>query len=217
MHTAINLWTTDDGFLPAAVAEQIAELLRSDGVIALPTETFYGLGASYRSRPALQRVLSLKERPAGMPLLLLVSGAAMARALAPDAPPELERLAERFWPGPLTLVVPAPAGLPDEITSGGPTVALRHPAHQVADSIVRALGEPITGTSANRSGRPPVRTAAELELAPAGVLDGIVDAGPTPGGPPSTLLDITIRPARIVRPGAVSAERIAEFIDIGLL
>lgn len=217
MQAAQHRWSTVDGLLPGATVREIAALLREGGVVAMPTETFYGLGALYRHRPALQRVLRLKERPTGMPLLLLVSGPAMARQLAPDAPEELERLAARFWPGPLTLVVPAPEGLAVEITSGGPTVAIRHPAHPVAEAIVRELGAPVTGTSANRSGRPPVRTATELELAPGVSLEGIVDAGTTPGGPPSTLLDITTRPARIVREGAVAAERLAEFVEIGLL
>jgi L-threonylcarbamoyladenylate synthase len=152
-----------------------------------------------------------------MPLLLLVSGLEMARAFAADASSDLERLAEVFWPGPLTVVVPAPSGLAPEVTAGGTTVALRHPAHPVAEAVVRALGHPITGTSANRSGHPPVRDAGQISLAPGLRLDGLIDAGPTPGGAVSTLLDLTSPVPRVLRAGAVSAPQLAEILGTGLL
>jgi len=115
------------------------------------------------------------------------------------------------------VVVPAPAGLDPAITAGGATVALRHPDHPVAAAVVRALGHPVTGTSANRSGTAPTRHAGAIELQPGFPLDGIVDAGPTPGGPASTLLDITRTPARVIREGAVAGETIAGIIDVRLL
>lgn len=200
---------------PRAVAEAAA-LLAGGGVIVLPTETYYGLAADLRCPPALDRVLEIKGRGAGKPLLLLVAGVGMARRLAPAAPPLLERLAGRWWPGPLTLVLPAPRELPATVVSDTGGVAVRHSSHPVVQALLERLGAPLTGTSANLAGQPPARAAGALVLG-GSMPDGIVDAGPAPGGPPSTLLDIRSVPARLLRPGAVGAEALAEELPEGLV
>lgn len=194
----------------AATAAQVAAVLADDGVVALPTETYYGLAARCRSPRALRRVARLKRRPATMPLLLLVDGPDRASALTTRLSPLGRSLMERFWPGPLTLVLPAVAGLGPELLGRDGTVAVRHPSHSFPCAVVTALGEAITGTSANLSGADPPRLPADVVLAPEEHLDGLVDGGMTAGGAPSTLLRVDGDRARLLRPGAVSEAALRE-------
>ena len=182
---------------------QAAQVLRAGGLVGFPTETFYGLGAAGLDAAAVRRVFSVKGRPSSMPLLLLVDSRAMVAAIAPTIPPQAAALMERHWPGPLTLVLRASAAVPTEVTAGTGTVGVRVSAHPVARALVRALGEPITAPSANPTGGAPPVTADDVLAHLDGRIELLLDAGPTPGGAPSTVLDVTVEPPRVLRQGAV--------------
>lgn len=183
---------------------EAARLLRDGGLVAFPTETFYGLGANAFDATAVSRVFRAKGRPADKPLLVLVDSVAMAETVAAEIPVRARRLMSRYWPGPLTLILPARPALPLALTAGTGTIGLRVPGHPVARALVRAAGCPITAPSANLHGGPSPRTAAEVLAGLGDRVDVILDGGPTPGGPASTLLDLTAEPPRIVRRGAVT-------------
>jgi L-threonylcarbamoyladenylate synthase len=185
------------------VMRQAAQVLRAGGLVAFPTETFYGLGAAGLDAEATRRVFAAKGRPASMPLLLLVDSRAMVAAVAASIPSHAGPLMERHWPGALSLVLPAARGVPAEVTAGTGTVGVRVSAHPVARALVRALGEPVTAPSANRTGGAPPVTAEEVLAQLDGVIELVLDAGRTPGGAPSTILDVTVDPPRILRQGAV--------------
>jgi L-threonylcarbamoyladenylate synthase len=179
-----------------------ARALTRGGVIAFPTETFYGLGAAALDAAAVDRLLALKGRPAGKPILLLVDSLAMAETVA-EVSAAARALMARHWPGPLTLVLRARAHVPEGITAGTGTVGVRMSPHRVAHGMVTALGAPVTAPSANPDGLPPPVTAAEVLQYFATGVDLVVDGGPTSGGAPSTVLDVTVDPPRVLRAGAV--------------
>ncbi len=202
---------------PGAGSDPVGEaacLLDAGGVLLIPTETYYGLAARADVAAAVSRVFRCKGRPPGKPLPLLVTGVAMARALAPAAPTSLETLAEAFWPGPLTLVLPPAAPWPEGVCATGGGIAVRHSSHPVAAALVARVGAPLTATSANVAGAPPARRLGQVLLQrPA---DGAIDAGETPGGPPSTVLDLCGRP-RILRAGAIEREPLERALGTRLL
>lgn len=167
-----------------------AGLLRAGGIVAYPTETFYGLGALWHRRDALRRLAEAKLRPEGKPLPLLAADRAQVAEVTRPLPPRAERLAARFWPGPLTLVVPAAPEVPEEITAGSGTVGVRIPGSAVARALAAAAGGALVSTSANLSGEPPPDTANALAPALLARIDGVLDAGRTPGGLPSTLVAV---------------------------
>jgi L-threonylcarbamoyladenylate synthase len=187
----------------AAVLADAAGILRRGGLVAFPTETFYGLGADALDARAVARVFAAKGRPSGKPLLVLVESTGMVGRVAADVPPRAVRLAERHWPGPLTLVLPARAGLPPALTAGTGTIGVRVPGHPLARALVAAAGVPVTAPSANPSGAPAPRTAAEVVAGLGDRVDLVLDGGPTAGGPPSTVVDLTVEPPRVLRAGAV--------------
>jgi L-threonylcarbamoyladenylate synthase len=187
---------------PAPVAEAAA-LIRTGGLVAFPTETFYGLGAHALDADAVARVFRAKGRPADKPLLVLVDSPATASALVAEVPAAARRLIARYWPGPLTLVLPARPGLPVALTAGTGTVGVRVPGHPVALALVRAAAVPVTAPSANPHGEPSPRTAAEVLAGLGDRIDLVLDGGPTAGGLPSTLVDLTGPRPRILRAGAV--------------
>ncbi|MCC5794129.1 MAG: threonylcarbamoyl-AMP synthase [Chromatiales bacterium] len=193
---------------PAAVADAV-RLLRAGQPVAFPTETVYGLGAPALDHRAVARIFSLKGRPADNPLIVHLSSAAMLDTLVAGLPEAAEALIKRFWPGPLALVLPRAAGVPDIVTAGLDTVAVRMPDHPVALALLDALGEPLAAPSANRSGRPsPTRAghvAAEFEPAD---LPLILDGGPCVHGLESTVLDLSGSSPRLLRPGAVTTEQL---------
>lgn len=193
-----------DALAPAVAA------LRRGGVIAYPTETFYGLGADPLSAAAVARVFGVKARVEGQSLPLIAADLAQARRVA-AVTGAAARLAERFWPGPLTLVVPALAPFVEGAQRHG-TVAIRVPDHAVARALAAAFGSPITSTSANRSGEPPASVVSELGgIAPR--LDVVVDGGRTPGGLPSTIVDLTGGAPTLVRAGAIAWDRVLESLE----
>lgn len=186
----------------ARVLDDAAAVLRGGGLVAFPTETFYGLGAAALDRGAVRRIFELKGRPETKPLLVLVDSLVMAQRVG-DFGPKACALAARHWPGALTLVVPARAGVPEEVTAGTGTIGVRVSVHAVARGLVGALGAPVTAPSANASGGAPATTASDVLAYFEDRIDLVLDGGPTPGGEPSTVLDTTVEPPRVVRQGAV--------------
>jgi L-threonylcarbamoyladenylate synthase len=187
----------------SAMLAEAAEILRAGGLVAFPTETFYGLGAAAFDPAAARRIFAVKGRPESKPLLLLVDGEAMLSTVAADVPPGARALMARYWPGALTLVLPARSTLPGEVTAGTRTIGVRRSAHPVAHGLVHALGAPVTAPSANPADRDPPTTAGEVLAYFDGAIELILDGGVTPGGPPSTVLDVTVDPPAVLRAGAV--------------
>lgn len=188
----------------AGAIARAAAVLRGGGLVAFPTETVYGLGANALDPAAVGRIFAAKGRPANNPLIVHVAEAAEAGQVAAAWPEAAARLAERFWPGPLTLVLPRRAGVPDAVTAGGPTVAMRVPAHPVARALLRAAALPVAAPSANRSGHLSPTRAEHVLGGLAGRIDLVLDGGPTAGGLESTVLDTTRTPPRLLRPGLVT-------------
>ena len=184
--------------------QDAADCLLRGGLVAFPTETFYGLGANAMDPGAVARVYEAKGRPASSPLLVLVDSVAMMESLVAEVPEAARDLMARYWPGPLTLVFRAAPELPKELTAGTDTIGVRVPGHPVALEMVRAAGVPVTAPSANLSGEEPPTTAQAVLEKLDGLIDLIIDGGPTAGGLPSTLLDVTVTPPRLIRQGRVT-------------
>lgn len=178
-------------------------VLARGGLVAFPTETFYGLGARALDARAVRTVFAVKGRPESRPLLVLVDSVYMLQELVEEISPVARALIARHWPGPLTLVFRARPTVPVEVTAATGTIGVRHPGLRVAEDIVHALGEPVTAPSANPTGEPPPRTADAVVAAFDGRIDLVIDGGPTAGGPASTVLDVSVDPPRLVRQGAI--------------
>jgi L-threonylcarbamoyladenylate synthase len=191
---------------------EAVEVLAAGGVVALPTETFYGLAADAFNPEALRRVNELKRKTESDPILLLLGDRQQAAQVSESVPELFERLAARFWPGPLTLVVPATARVPAEVTGGGGTVAVRVPGLALPRRLAAALGRPISGVSANRTQQVPCRTAGEVALALADGPSMILDGGPAQGGAPSTILDLCGSPLRLIREGLLPLSALRPFL-----
>ena len=196
---------------PAALA-RAAEVLRGGGLVAFPTETVYGLGANALDRTALARIFAAKGRPATNPVIVHVANITEVRRVAASWPPVAQALADRFWPGPLTLVLEKHPNLPDIVTAGGPTVAVRSPAHAVAQGLIQAAGLPIAAPSANLSTRISPTRAEHVLRGLEGKIDLLLDGGPTYGGLESTVLDLTTNPPTLLRPGLISPAAIEAVI-----
>ena len=197
----------------AAIA-QAAEILRAGGLVALPTETVYGLGANALDPAAVARIFTAKKRPSWDPVIVHIAGPVlnnpMLEPLLANVPPVVYGLMDAFWPGPLTLLLPRSAAVPDIVTAGRPLVGIRMPAHPVAFEVIRQAGVPVAAPSANVfSHISPTRADHVLDDLD-GRIDAIVDAGPTRHGVESTVLDPTQSPMMIYRPGAITAEQIRE-------
>ena len=190
-----------------------AELLRGGGTVAFPTETVYGLGANALDPAAVAKIFVAKQRPGWDPLIVHVAEHEMLERVA-ALPAELrgpaEALMNAFWPGPLTLLLPRTAEVPDAVTAGRPLVGVRMPAHPVARELIRLAGVPLAAPSANRFGAPSPTTAAHVLADLDGRIDAVLDGGPTNVGVESTVLDVGAR--AIYRPGAVTAAMIAQVI-----
>lgn len=191
-----------------------AQMLRDGKLVAFPTDTLYALGAVATNARAVAAVFRAKGRGPEKALPVLLAAADDLAWVASEVPQAARALAERFWPGGLTIVVPARADLPAQLHGHSGTIAVRVPAHDTARALIRAVGAPLTGTSANRSGAAPTRTPAEVQAQLAGRLHAIV-AGLAPGGTPSTVVDVTRTPARIVRQGAIAADILRDVLGPG--
>lgn len=178
--------------------------IKSGGIVAIPTDTLYGLAVDPRDSCAVARLFELKGRAASAAVPLIAADVDQVRERGGRMTAMGERLARRFWPGPLALVVDAHRELAAGVRAPDGSVAVRVPAHAVARALARALGAPITATSANRSGSPALADAKAILDALADDLDAVVDAGPAPGGPPSTIVDVRGDVARLVREGAIA-------------
>lgn len=189
-----------------------ATILRRGGLVAFPTETVYGLGADALNRDAVAKIFKAKERPGWDPLIVHVRDVAMAESLAKQLPAAFPVLAEKFWPGPLTLVVEKSTRVPDEVTAGRNTVGLRMPRHPVAATLLAEANLPIAAPSANKFGRTSA-TRAEHVIEDLGKsVDLILDAGPTLLGVESTVLALTQSPPAILRPGGITREQLEAVI-----
>lgn len=182
--------------------EAAARSLRAGRLVAFPTDTLYALGADPRNPEALARLLRAKGSR-DRPIPLLLPGPESLRSVAAEVPDLAVILAERFWPGALMLILPARADLLEAVTGGTGTVGVRVPGSAVARDLLRRVGAPLTGTSANRSGEPPPRRADEVAADLLHHLDLLLDGGACPLGVPSTVLDLTVDPPRVRRAGAV--------------
>jgi L-threonylcarbamoyladenylate synthase len=192
-----------------AVIRAVAAVLRRGGIVAYPTETFYGLGALARDAAAVDRLARAKGRPDGKPLPVLAADRAQAEEVAVLGE-DGARLADRFWPGPLTLVLPARPGLAPAVTAGTGTVGVRVAGSDVARALAAEAGGAIVSTSANEAGEPPPARVEDLSAALRARLDAVLDAGPAPGGLPSTVVALGAGAVRLVREGAVPFERVRD-------
>ena len=190
------------------------EILGDGGVVAIPTDTVYGLAASAFDSDAVRRIFEIKGRDHAAALPLLLGDPEDVSIYASSVPAAAWRLIERFWPGPLTIVLAKAELLPDDLAGGRSTVALRVPDHPVPRRLARSLGAPITGTSANLSGAEPARSAVGVAHELGGMLDLVFDGGALPESPPSTIVDLTVSPPRVVRAGAISEDELAEVAGI---
>jgi L-threonylcarbamoyladenylate synthase len=196
---------------PTSIA-RAAAVLRAGGLVAFPTETVYGLGANALDPVAVKRIFAAKGRPVNNPLIVHVASVAAARELVADWPETAEQLAARFWPGPLTLVLPKREIVPDIVTAGAATVGVRLPAHPVAHAIIEAAGVPIAAPSANRSNEVSPTTAAHVLKSLGDQVDVVLDGGATPGGLESTVLDLASDQPQLLRPGLVLPGEIEQVI-----
>jgi len=193
--------------------ERGVQILKNGGVIAFPTDTVYGLGGDAFNAAAAERVYQIKSRPKELPLPLLIASAEALASLACRIPETARVLARHFWPGGLTLVVPKADSLPAHLAPG-PGIAVRVPNHPVCLLLIECLGNPIVGTSANVSGRPPALTAGEVERQLAERVDFIIHGGRSPGGKESTVVDVTREPPVVLREGIIPSSEIESLIGV---
>jgi L-threonylcarbamoyladenylate synthase len=201
----------DAATLSNGAFEEILSFLHAGGVIAFPTDTAYGLGADPFSEPAVRRIFEIKGRAEDKPILLLVNSIEMARSVAIVSDTALA-VAARFWPGALTMILPARPNVPSLVTAGTGTVGLRWGNAPFAERLLSALDAPITATSANRSGMSSAVTAEEVRAQLEDRLDMLIDGGSLPARSGSTLLDLTGTPPKLLREGPVPAADLYEFL-----
>lgn len=186
--------------------EAAAAILRAGGLVGIPTETVYGLGANGLDPAAVRRIFEAKGRPQDNPLILHIPDPSWLERYCRDVPAAARRLAEQFWPGPLTMILPRRALVPDEVTCGLETVGVRCPDHPVTLAIIRAAGVPVAAPSGNRSGRPSPTCARHMLEDMEGRIQAVVDGGPCGVGVESTIVDLTLPVPRLLRPGGLPLE-----------
>jgi len=201
--------------LPAEDLGQAVDALRHGKVVAYPTETFYGLAVDPFFPGALEKVIFAKKRDAVKPVLVLIDQISRLSQLVSSVPPGFYDLVDRFWPGPLTLVLPAHATVPGGLTGNTGTVGVRISSHPVAHELVSRFGAPITSTSANYSGRRPMVTAVDVVRELGDVVDMVIEGGPCPGGLPPTLVALDEHGPSLVRQGVVTFSAVCEALQEG--
>jgi L-threonylcarbamoyladenylate synthase len=210
------LWPADAADPPPPVLEAISravDVLKRGGLVAIPTETVYGLAADALDAEAVAGIFRAKGRPATNPIIVHVADVAMARSLAGDWPAAAEAITDRFWPGPVTVVVPRGPRIPEIVTAGGGTVALRCPAHPLARRLIAESGLPLAAPSANRSEAVSPTTAHHVLESLGNRIDLILDGGPCARGIESTVVDCTSSPPRILRPGPLTRVELEAALD----
>jgi L-threonylcarbamoyladenylate synthase len=189
------------------------DLLRAGGVVAFPTETYYGLAVDPFNPAALDRLFRVKHRPSRLPILVLVGRRSQLPLLTSEVPSLYQRLMENFWPGPLTLIFPALPTLPHQLTGQTGTVGIRHSPHQVANALIDAFNSPITATSANISGYPAASSAEDVARMFGDDLDLVLDGGLTPGGKGSTLVGMEQNQLVCIRDGQIDYTEVQLFVN----
>ncbi len=203
--------------LPSPIQKQVEKgvsILKQGGIVAFPTDTVYGLGACANLPSAVERVYQVKERPQNMALPLLLAHTSQISEIAEPVPPVAWLLARSFLPGALTIVLHKSKSVPDIITAGGTTVAIRIPAHPVPVALIEGLGVPIVGTSANLSSQPSALTADEVYSQFGGEIDLVIDGGRCSGGRESTIVDVTGETPVVLREGAISKAELKQVCEI---
>ncbi len=206
MDSRAKILATDTPELFAAAVQRAAALLRAGQVVALPTETVYGLAANALDSSAVERIYQAKGRPAHNPIIVHVASIAMARECVAQWTAAAGKLARAFWPGPLTLVLPRAQAIPPIVTAGGPTVGVRWPSHPLIEAVIRECGFPLAAPSANRSNRLSPTRAEHVSKDLGDKIPLIVDGGQSKVGIESTVLDLSVCPPRLLRPGMVHQE-----------
>ena len=186
--------------------------MRRGGLVGIPTETVYGLGANGLDPDAVRAIFAAKGRPQDNPLILHIPAADWLARYCEDVPPEAYRLAERFWPGPLTMILNRRSMIPNVVTAGMDTVGMRCPKHALCRKVISGLNLPIAAPSGNTSGRPSPTTASAMLEDMDGKIDAILDGGPCAVGVESTIIDLTVTPPRLLRPGGVTLEELEEVL-----
>lgn len=190
------------------IVSEAIKVLKSGGIIAYPTETFYALGVNATDGEALKRLYRIKGRTSKKPFPLIVGERKILKTLVKRIPSEAEKLIKKFWPGPLTIVFEASSQLPDLLTAKTGKVAIRIPGEEIARELSKMAGFPIISTSANPSGKPPATTVEEVIKYFGKRIDFLIDKGKTPGGKPSTIVDSTTVPMKVLREGAIPSRDI---------
>lgn len=196
------------------ILTQAAEILAGGGIIAYPTETFYGLGADATNHEAIQKIFTVKGRDFKNPVSLIIANKDDIKPLVQDVPDTAKKLMDKFWPGALTIVFSASNSVFSLLTAGSGKIGLRISSHPVALGIVQKLKKPLTATSANQSGMPECTGASEVARQIGDKIDAIVDGGHTKGEKASTLIDVTCNPPVILRQGAIERETIERYIKL---
>jgi L-threonylcarbamoyladenylate synthase len=207
LHVSVNPSFPEDRVLVLA-----AEVLQAGGVVVYPTETVYGLGANVWNPAAVQKVHALKRRREQKPVLVLVNSMDQVRGLTEEILPSGAILMREFWPGPLTLVFSGGQQVIPELMEGKGTIGIRISSHPVCQKLTAVCGYPVTSTSANLEGEPTPATVEEIEVALGPGVDLYLDAGPLPPSRPSTVVDVTASPPRLIRDGAIPFERLARVL-----
>lgn len=203
--------------LTSGDVEQAAALLRQGKLVAVPTETVYGLAADATQEDAVQANYDAKGRPETKPLNVLVDGMAMVETVCRDIPADAYQLADAFWPGPLTMILWGNSALPSIVPAGGGTQGVRCPNHPDTLAVIKALGRPLACPSANLSGQPSPKSADDVLAQLGGNIDAVLDGGPCSVGVESTILDLTATPYRILRQGGLGREKIEAVLGQGAL
>ncbi len=196
------------------IVSEAAMLLKAGKLVVFPTDTVYGIGADAFNEEAVGRIFAAKKRDANKPLQVLIAQKSDLQAIAKDQSEILESLASEFWPGPLTLVMLAKADFPSWVRCGGETIGVRMPANPVALKLIEAFGAPMAATSANISGSPDPVNAEEAMEYLGNEVDLILDGGPTSGGIPSTVLDISVHPPVVLRQGKLSSDALKRVVNL---
>lgn len=192
--------------------ETAARIIREGGLVGMPTETVYGLGANALDEKAVAKIFRAKGRPQDNPLIVHISEFEQIEPLVSEVPEEARKLAEAYWPGPMTMVLPKSKRVPDLVSANLPTVGIRFPSHPVARALISAAGVPVAAPSANRSGLPSTTTAAHVLRDMDGRIDAVLDGGPCGVGVESTIILLTSKPPRLLRPGGITLNQLRDVL-----